>query len=383
MKKLLLLIVAIVSMVSVGCEPMEDIYEDIDTGLDVQGVADYTLTEDDYDDMDLDYPNFNSIADAKEKLPKFLEDKYPAWGKGSLANVTFDIYAPRQDEKKLITYSATDEDYVTYGNNKYPNFDRMSEVFELIEDKFGDVESRTLVSLTYDYYDGDVEERNDGFLLLDGEWNYIPGFTQDEYNAMGESYDNFTDEDEAEAKIPIFLAEKFKYEPKDKGDIEPVMYKMYVTDEDDIDGDGKTTDKATYSFVKYFIYDGTSWSVYENTIAETIQFGHDGTTWVPDNTIQYTFKTEDYALVVSELDSKYPPQTGNLDQHGNFSRTGGTTSWTDTMILDAINVVLNNLDPTAEVGQKYMISYVIYVGGYSTETKSVIKNSEGNWVYNN
>ena len=383
MKKLLLLIVAIVSMVSVGCEPMEDIYEDIDTDLNVQGVADYTLTEDDYDELDLDYPNFNSIADAKEILPTFLSSKYPVWGKGSLANVTFDIYAPKQDEKKLITYSATDEDYVTYGNNKYPNFDSMSEVFELVEDKFGDVENRTLVSLTYDYYDGNVEERNDGFLLLDGEWNYISGFTLDEYNAMGESYDNFTDEDEAEAKIPIFLAEKFKYEPKDKGDIEPVMYKMYVTDKDDIDGDGKTTDKATYSFVKYFIYDGTSWSVYNDTISETIQFGHDGTTWVPDNTIRYSFTTEDYALAANALIDVYPGPAGNLAGYGNFNRAGGPTSWSDEMMLAAINVVLDNLAPSAEVDQKYVVSYIIYAGGYSTETKSVIKNSEGNWVYNN
>lgn len=381
MKKFLFLM-TIISMTFVGCEPMDDIYEEIDTDLSVQGVADYTLTEEDYEELDLGFANFNSIADAKEMLPEFLSNKYPVWGKGSLATVTFDIYAPKRDEKDLIVYQATAEDYAAYGDDAYPNFDRMWQVTDLIEDKFADVPDRTLISLTYDYYEGGTTERNDGFLLVNGEWIYAVGFTEDEYNAMGESYANFSNEDEADAKIPVFLAEKFKYEPAEQGEIVPVMYKLYGDDVYDIDGDGNVDENTTSSFVKYFVFNGTSWLPYTNTVSETIQFGHDGETWIPDNTIQYSFTTEDYALVASELASVYSAQAGNLDSYGNFNRTGGSTSWDDDMMLAAINVVLNNLDSSAEVGQKYMVSYVIYAGGYSIETKSVIKDSTGAWVYN-
>ena len=37
------------------------------------------------------------------------------------------------------------------------------------------------------------------------------GFTAEEYATMGEGYSNFSSEDEALAKIPVFLLEKFRY----------------------------------------------------------------------------------------------------------------------------------------------------------------------------
>ncbi|MGA8855082.1 MAG: hypothetical protein WB492_12980 [Christiangramia sp.] len=381
MKKLLILTGVIISMISVGCEPMEEINDQINTDLSVSGAIDYTLTDEDYEELDLNYGNFNSIADAKEILPEFLSNKYPVWGKGSLANVSFKVYAPKQDEKSLIVYEATNDDYDMYGDDDYANFDATWQVVDLIEDKFSDAPNRTLVSITYDYYSGGTSEVNNGYLLLDGEWVMIPGITLDEYNLMGESYDNFSSEDEAEEKLPIFLKETQKYGNPKAGEIKPIMYKLYTDDVDDIDGDGKTDDNATYSYVKYFIYDGMSWSVYNNTVVESVQFGHDGTTWVPDNTIQYMFTTEDYSLVASGLMDTYPSQAGNLDSYGNFNRSGGATSWTDEMMLAGFNIVLDNLDPNAEVGQKYVLTYVIYAGGYTNETKAVIKDENGDWVY--
>ena len=75
------------------------------------------------------------------------------------------------------------------------------------------------------------------------------------------------------------------------------MYKLYK-------------DGSVKSYIANFIYDGASWSKYNNVIDETIKFGHDGTSWVPDNTIKYTLTAADYALV------------GN-DRYGNFDVRAG------------------------------------------------------------
>ncbi len=46
-----------------------------------------------------------------------------------------------------------------------------------------------------------------------------------------------------------------------------------------------------------FIFDGVNWVALFETTEITLQFGHDGTTWIPDNTIKYTLTGADYSLV--------------------------------------------------------------------------------------
>jgi hypothetical protein len=197
---------------------------------------------------------------------------------------------------------------------------------------------------------------------------------------MGEGFPNFTNEDEADAKIPVFLLDKFKFDGKKAGDIEAIMYKLYTTDVDDIDGDGRTDDRTTYSFVKYFVFDGAAWGPYSNTINETIQFGHDGATWVPDNTIKYALTGNDYASIVAALSGTYPGPTGSMDNFGNFDRRQGNSAyWSDSMVLEALNVVLNDINPGAADGQKYVVTIEVYNGSNGTEDFAVIK-AGGAWV---
>lgn len=377
MKKTFYLLFMFIGLVFTSCEPMEDIHDEIDAEIEgkVAGTASYTLEEDDYKEtLDLSFANFNNVEQAKELIPTVLEDVFPSFGAESSVNVTFDIYAPKRDEKSLIVYEATDADYDTYGDDSYANFDAMWQVFDLIEDKFADAADRTLVSLTYDYYDGGRTERNDGFLLVDGEWIYALGFTEEDYNAMGESYTNFSNEDEAEAKIPVFLAEMVKYEPAQEGTIVPVMYKIYQKDYDDIDGDGVTVDdpdteeeegeSLEYSFVKYFIFDGANWVVYNNLLTETVQFGHDGNEWVPDNTIAYTLTNADYELV-------------DNGKYYNFDY------WDADDIQAAYNKIITILEarfPDAEVGQKFLVTYKGYNGSTNAYTAKFIVNQDGDIV---
>ena len=52
------------------------------------------------------------------------------------------------------------------------------------------------------------------------------------------------------------------------------------------------------------------------------------------------------------------------------------------MLLEAFNALLDNIDPSAEEEQKYVLTYVIFNGSTTNETMSVIKTG-GVWVYNN
>ncbi len=370
-----------------SCEPMEDIHNEINDRLDNElavGNIVYTLTEDDYDELDLNFPNFNSVDDAKEMLPSFLSDKYPYYGSESTANITFDIYAPQRDEKHLIVYEATNDDYDTYGDDDHSNFDRMWQVFDLVEDKFSDVENRTLISLTYDYFTSTTGkvERNDGFLFINGEFIFVTGLTDADYAELGEDFSNFSSEDEAEAKLPTFLKNKFGFENPKAGDIKPVMYKLFTTDVDDIDGDGKVDDRATYSFVKYFVFDGMVWSVYNNIVSRSIQFGNIDGVWIPDNTIRYNLAGSDYAVVSSVFADIYPGPASNVGRFQSFDvRASSGNYWSPEMLIEAMGAVLDNLMPNAEEGQKYVVTFAVYNGSVVNESLSLIKTN-GEWVLN-
>ncbi len=364
-----------------GCNPNEDIYNRLDAVEDpIVGDVTLTLSDDDYDDLGLSFPNFSSTDDAKSMIPGLLSDKYPIWGLGSIAVVTYDLWAPKSDERSLIRYTVSSQDYDDLGHT-FGNFDRDSEIYEFLEWKYPSPEDRTLVSLTYDFWNGSVNEFNNGYLYLDGAWMFVLGFTDDQYTEMGEGFPNFSNEDEAIAKIPIILKDIFKFEPKAAGDIEAIMYKLFVTDVDDIDNDGRTDDRTTYSYVKYFIFDGADWAEYTNIISETLQFGHDGSTWVPDNTIKYTFTGDDVAFISNAFIEIYPGPADNVGFFGSFDRRPGSNNyWSDGMLLEAFNVLLNDKNPSAEEGQKYVLTYVIYNGSTVNETMSVIK-TDGVWVY--
>ena len=339
---------AILTLVFTSCNPMEDIYEEIDAIESViSGEAKFTLADADYDALDLGYGNFSSLDDAKSMLPGFLADKYPAWGKESLAEVTFKLYSPVSDERSLEVYTVSSQDYADNGHS-YGNFSSASDITDFLDIKFPSPSNRLLVSLTYKYYSGSVSTFNNGFLYVNDAWKVVTGFTSDEYATMGEGYPNFSNEDEALTKIPLFLVDKFMFAGKVAGDIESIMYKLYVSG-------------STISYVGNFIYDGSSWAVYNNVINETIKFGHDGATWVPDNTVKYTLTSADYTLV------------GN-GNYGNFDVRAGKDEELESVRLSKINTILLNNNPADADGQKYLVTYNIYNGANGTWTMAVIKS---------
>ena len=210
----------------------------------------------------------------------------------------------------------------------------------------------------------------------------IPGLTDEEYNLLGERFSNFSNEDEADEKLPLILKEKYKFENLEAGDIKPIMYKLFVTDEEDVDGDGSTTDRTTYSYVKYFVYNGSSFEPYGNTLSQSIQFGNIDGVWIPDNTIRYNLAGSDYSVVGSALIDVYPGPADNVGRFSSFDvRESSSNYWSPSMLIEAMNVVLDNLMPNAEEGQQYVVTFAVYNGSVVNQDLSLIKTN-GEWVIN-
>ncbi|WOD44734.1 hypothetical protein [Hwangdonia lutea] len=368
MKKLIYLI-AVLGITFTGCNPNEDIYNKIDAEANpIVGDAVITLSDEDYDELELNFGNFNSVDDAKAMLPSFLEDKYPVWGKGSSALVTFKWYNPIETYEAAV-YELSDAEHNAITGNTYGNFDENGHIYDYLDATYPNPEEGDFVSLRYRFYSGGEMTLTDGFAFEDGSWVKFTGFTEDQYNDMGEGFPNFSSEDEANQKIPIALLDIFKFNPKSAGDIVLSMYELYV-------GGG-----VTESYTAAYIFDGVAFSAYSNVAEETVQFGHDGTTWVPDNTIKYTFTTDDVALISNALIGTYPGPADNVGFFGSFDRRESSSNyWSDAMLLEAFNLLLDNKHPSAEEGQKYVLTFIIYNGATTNETKSVIKTG-GVWVY--
>jgi hypothetical protein len=176
--------------------------------------------------------------------------------------------------------------------------------------------------------------------------------------------ENFGSSTPPEDYLPAFLNIKFPYALE--GSELNVTY-TYVSS-----SSGAQTRGNSYTKI-----DGI-WVGYKSTIDTTLQFGHDGSTWVPDNTIKYTLvRNTDYEYMASQLtDAEYAGLIGNLASYGDFDY-----NWTDAQIHFALALFLDYLDPSAAEGQKYILTYVIYDNGENDYQTSFIK-TDGAWVLN-
>ena len=188
MKKLVYLLTAFFAITLTSCEdPMEDIHNEIDakTTTIITGDVAFTMSDDDYDFLELNYGNFNNVDDAKTMIPGLLSDKYPVWGKSSSALVTFNVYSPLRTERSLARYTVTTADYDANPDTaRFNNFDDEDQIYTFLDTKYENPSDRFLVSLTYKFYNGSVSTLNNGFLYSNDTWNFIQGFTDDEYEEV-------------------------------------------------------------------------------------------------------------------------------------------------------------------------------------------------------
>ena len=157
MKKILLLL-TVFSMVFTSCDPLEDIYEEVDANASgIVGEVVYTLTDEDYETLDLSYGSFNSEDEAKEALPGFLSGKYPVWGKGSAALVSYDLYVG--NAFSVDNYTLSLEDYATSGSTLL-GFEVTATpadyLADIITSEYDEANEGDYVSAYYDQYTGSV-----------------------------------------------------------------------------------------------------------------------------------------------------------------------------------------------------------------------------------
>jgi hypothetical protein len=295
MKKILY-IVSLFALVFASCDPMEDIYKDVDAlGIDnnVRSL-DYTLTDDDYSDIGGDpekYGSFSIYDAAADHLPDFLAKMYPTLDVTSTINVTYDFYQGGLDYirnyEKLNYFQLTVEDYDAMGTDngepgKYNNFayNVLPEDFlpDYLPTVYENVESGFTVEVNFKYYSNYVTSIVSEYWAFNGTvWANAAldshTLTTEDYDSMGTEkdepgeYGNFAYDVDPLDFLPAFLADK--YLDAVANDLVDLTYLYY-------DGSETLTIKEYYSF------DGSTWNVYLSGIV------------IPSGIKGYELAEEDY-----------------------------------------------------------------------------------------
>lgn len=223
---------------------------------------------------------------------------------------------------------------------------------------------------------GDTTSNGEYFMYSGGSWEAVEGvyyLSSGDFDSMGEGsgqpgqYNNFGSSVPPNNYLPSFLSLNFPYAQEDEELF--VIYDYY------------SSSSGAQRRGNLYTVTGGEFVGHESTISTTLQFGYDNGVWVPDNTIRYVLASSDYSAIVSALSSTYPGATSSMGNYGNMDRRAGNANeWTDEMVLEAINVVLDIIDSGAAEDQKYVITIEVYNGSNTTEDFAVIKQ-DGIWAY--
>ncbi len=329
MKKILSIFIFLGLIIFNACDPMEDIYEEIDAKEDyVTAEVEFTFATEDYEiaseyalkyadsetyienaEMIEEMEAFNMYFTAEEYIPFVLAENYNVLNKNSVAVVTYNYYEGGLDYLSNFgsaeSYELITEDYDSMGEEsgdpgQYDNFSSSAPPEDYLPDfllgKYPSAEEGDMVAVTYKYYSGSVEDRTDYYNFDGSEWAPVSGvyvLTGDDYDSMGDpgTYDNFSSSVPPEDYLPTFL--KMKYPYAQSGDVKVIVYRYY-------EGDG-----VTNTYAKEYHFDGSVWVEYDAIIQETNQFIHNGTKWVFDPTETYTMSSSDYQIIVDYVKDNF------------------------------------------------------------------------------
>ncbi len=379
-------IVAVITLV-IACDPMEEIYSEMDknpTAITSDLVL--TLTDDDYELSGIEsaakYKNFSSIDDAKEGIPNILAEKYPQLGKTSSALVYYDLY---QGSVKFLyddyeadyaggvvtnpipKYTVQQSDYdEILGTPNYGNFDNMDDLNAFLNWKYPSAGDNEGVLLTYAWYptpEGGNPTSNT-FTKHYGVWyiHRVLSAEDGDYEYMLRGTRNyFSSTSDAEEKIPVWLKPQFPYAKT--GDRYLVQY--LFRDYDDVDDNGYAKEKP---MVVLSEFDGVEWALVTSLTQMSLQLGHNGTVWEPDNTIKYSLTSADYADIAAAYAHINPAGSSSMSTYGNYD----LALWSTAQIQESIGNQLLEVFPSAAEGQKYLVSYKYYSGGTGTSTVHLI-----------
>lgn len=209
------------------------------------------------------------------------------------------------------------------------------------------------------------------YTYTDGEWETSEGvyyLSSADYDSMGEGsgqpgkYNNFDSSMKPDNYIPTFL--KMKYAFAQEGDALIVVYKYYSS--------GVQTRGNLYTVIE------GEWVGHKSVVSTLLQFGHDGTSWVPDNTIKHKLTDADYIYLSEYLATVdgYENLYASMGKYKNFDY-----KWSQDQVVEALGILAKNINPSAEEGQKYIFSYMMYDNGINELQKYLILEG-GIWILN-
>jgi len=225
---------------------------------------------------------------------------------------------------------------------------------------------------------GASDAKGEYFVYSGGAWKAANGvyyLSSADYDSMGTAsgqpgrYNNFSSSMPADNYIPTFLdlTSPYSFGQEDAEII--VIYKYY-----------SSSCSCTQTRGNLYTVVNGAWTAHQSTIATTLQFGFNEGKWVPDNTIRYSLTVDDYVTIGAAFADIYPQPASSAGNYKNFDRrSGNAAEWTDAMLVEAFNVLLDGLDPSAAEGQKYLMTFAIYNGAAGIEELGVIKEG-GVWV---
>jgi hypothetical protein len=335
MKNIIYLLTIAMAITFVGCNPLEDLYDDIDArdtpGVDfIQADEQYTFVTEDYElyEDELEGEEFFMSQDQADLLiPDFLAETFPVWGEGSLVNVTYNLF----DETVPVTMVTSE----TLSN--------INDIDGFLSSNMEAAVDGTFVALTYNaevlaYTLSD----NDFETIEDALGSKYPEATSSAARfgnfERRSSRDSFWSDDMIVEAITVLLADDFN-----------------------------TGQVVAVSFA---IFDGSPGS-------ESFTVQHNGFNFLKldvdasgADAIEYTLTGEDYNTIATGLMDVYPNPAENLGRFGSFDTRVGSSdnAWSDEMIIEGLNLVL----PTAMEGDVYVVSYEIFNGSRGTDTITLL-----------
>ncbi len=385
MKNIVLLIIALFGLMTVACDPMKDINDDIDKIKKADYTIDtfilaretapeaYTLTDEDYELSSNEdvakYKNFSAYALPKDYLPEILNKKFTAPDAFEM-QVTYNFYSkPVVDEDNAYVIDEGDGAYYDYYKGEYGemgqkyigfNDDVVAEslIGKLLDRKVYASEAGAEKTVKYNEYINNIQRyiQLNADLTIEVLEDSVESYklNADDYALIGLTYGSYTWLEDATGDDLNDIAVS-------NGHTLPMVYSV----------------KVYRNFIptfKVFYHTGTNWEAKPSltAVTEPLNFSLNAdditlSIWWADPAIKITLGADDYDS--NEATSKYD----NFDL-----RAGSIPPGTDrAMLVEMIGAMLDlNHNPVDD--QQYLVTYKYYDGGNGITTIRIIRTA-GVW----
>jgi hypothetical protein len=391
MKKIVYLLSALM-LVFTACDPMEDVYEELDKAAAEKPdatVVNKTLVTTDYQFFKTPAPAvaaraaFSSEDEAIELLPAFVASKFPQLNNGAIVNVTFNqaLYPTLTNtvsSNARVTVSNTEYTALGETNNRFDS--ETSDLAAYLAYKYPTPADRQLVAVTYKVVDPADATKSitmkDSFLYMNGAWMNIYHVSDEEYAATGNGqFKNF--DVNSDANLISYFNQFLKNYYMNKnmvakiGDVQYVSYTYFG---------GGTNQK-----IAAMVYNGTNWIEAQSQFTtSTLKFKKNEGEWNVDLTVSYTLVNADYTWIGKDNPApNYGSDTNrpNLNQFRSYFTqiAGDPRYWSQEEIDKSLVAFIKYKYPNPKEGVKFQIFYKIYNGATVTVSATFEKDENGEY----